>query len=283
MRSTIRSLGVIVTVLLIAGSLLVGASPQTAQSAPGVFGNRGAIALQGDITPPDTTITSAPPNPQLWDSEFEFTGTDDVTPAANLVFECKLDSGAFTPCTSPYPVNGLPVGFHTFEVRARDEAGNLDPSPAPYTWEVKPLCNWTEATIYVDYTGIIRGGPNDGQPYAGILNGTDGPDVIFGSSFADVINALGGNDIVCGGAGDDTINGGGGSDNLNGLLGNDTINGGPGNDTISGGPGNDRLNGEGGNDRLTGGFDADAFSGGPGADTNTDFKPVAQGDTWDGT
>jgi hypothetical protein len=282
MRLPIRSLGAIIMTLLMVGALPAQASPPTVQSTPGLFGNPGAIAQVEDTTPPDTIITSAPPNPQLFDSEFEFTGTDDVTPAANLAFECKLDNGAFTPCPSPYPVNGLPVGFHTFEVRARDEAGNLDPSPAAYTWEVKPLCNWAEATIYVDYTGTIRGGPSDGQPYAGVLNGTDGPDVIFGTPFADVINALGGNDIVCGGDGGDTINGGGGSDNLNGLLGADTINGGPGNDSISGGPGNDRLNGEGGNDRLTGGFDADAFSGGPGADTNTDFRP-AQGDTWDGT
>ncbi|MHA2647799.1 MAG: choice-of-anchor J domain-containing protein [bacterium JZ-2024 1] len=90
-----------------------------------------------DLTPPDTQITSAPPvftNNQ--DATFEFTGTDDVTPPANLTFECQIDGGGFSPCVSPFSATGLAEANHAFEVRAMDETGNLDATPATHTWTV---------------------------------------------------------------------------------------------------------------------------------------------------
>jgi VCBS repeat-containing protein len=67
-----------------------------------------------------------------------------------------------------------------------------------------------------------------------------------------------GNDLLSGSTGSDTLSGGNGSDSLSGGFGNDVLSGGNGGDTLSGG---------GGNDVLIGGNDGDTLNGGEGADT----------------
>src|SRR4029077_3913852 len=42
----------------------------------------------------------------------------------------------FAPCTSPATYTGLSVGTHTFEVRGKDMAGNMETSPATYSWTI---------------------------------------------------------------------------------------------------------------------------------------------------
>jgi hypothetical protein len=89
-----------------------------------------------DATPPNTTIETKPSNPSSTASpSFTFSGSDG-TGTGVAGFECKLDAGAFAPCTSPQALSGLSDGSHTFEVRARDNAGNTDASPDAYTWIV---------------------------------------------------------------------------------------------------------------------------------------------------
>jgi hypothetical protein len=96
-----------------------------------------AAGSGGDTVPPDTTITSGPPDPATSSSaSFSFTGTDDVTPTASLTYECKLDAQTFAACTSSKSYSGLSDGSHTFQVRAKDAAANLDPTPASQTWQV---------------------------------------------------------------------------------------------------------------------------------------------------
>ncbi|HMQ26814.1 MAG TPA: DNRLRE domain-containing protein, partial [Acidimicrobiales bacterium] len=73
---------------------------------------------------------------------FEFTGSDNQTPADQLEFECRLDSAletAWESCSSPETLQDLSFGEHTFEVRASDAAGNVDPTPATRTWTVIDL------------------------------------------------------------------------------------------------------------------------------------------------
>jgi MYXO-CTERM domain-containing protein len=85
-----------------------------------------------DLTPPDTTLTAAPANPtHQTTATFTFSHTE-----AGSSFECSLDGAAFTPCTSPATYSQLPEGTRSFQVRARDEAGNADASPATHSWRI---------------------------------------------------------------------------------------------------------------------------------------------------
>ena len=55
------------------------------------------------------------------------------SPRPNAQFQCRLDGGDFKSCASPQQFGNLPEGTHTFEVRAFDQYGNMDGSPAIYT------------------------------------------------------------------------------------------------------------------------------------------------------
>src|SRR5439155_4285891 len=77
-----------------------------------------------DNTAPDTTISAQPANPTNSSSaSFSFTGSDTVTPAGGLTFQCDLDGGGFGVCTSPKVYSSLSEGSHTFQVKATDQAG----------------------------------------------------------------------------------------------------------------------------------------------------------------
>jgi Kelch motif/Galactose oxidase, central domain len=85
-----------------------------------------------DLTPPETAIQGGPSGiVSSTDASFTL-----VSSEANSTFECRLDSVAFAPCASPKSYAGLVNGPHTFEVRATDEFGNTDPTPATRTWTV---------------------------------------------------------------------------------------------------------------------------------------------------
>jgi subtilisin-like proprotein convertase family protein len=85
-----------------------------------------------DVNAPDTQIQAAPPSlAGSRSASFEF-----GSPRVGSMFQCRLDGGDFSPCTSPQEFGDLPEGSHTFEVRAFDSHGNVDGSPAMYTWTV---------------------------------------------------------------------------------------------------------------------------------------------------
>ncbi len=84
-----------------------------------------------DTVPPVTTITSGPPaTTNSSSATFAFTSTEAAT------FACSLDGGPFGPCASPKAYGGLADGHHLFQVRATDRAGNTQPTPASYSWQV---------------------------------------------------------------------------------------------------------------------------------------------------
>ena len=89
-------------------------------------------AFTVDTAPPESSITTGPSGP-----------TDDPTPTfafassePGSIFECRVDSAAFAPCSSPHTTAALAQGAHTFEVRAIDAAGNADPTPATRSFTV---------------------------------------------------------------------------------------------------------------------------------------------------
>jgi hypothetical protein len=85
-----------------------------------------------DKTAPDTTITKSPSNiTNSTSATFEFSSSE-----SGSTFECSLDGGAWARCTSPASYDGLSNGNHTFEVRAKDAAGNIDSTPASQSWTV---------------------------------------------------------------------------------------------------------------------------------------------------
>lgn len=218
-----------------------------------------------DTSAPDTSITEGPSGTTTDSTPtFSFTATE-----AGSTFECRVDGGAWGPCTSPHTTGTLADGAHTFEVRATDGAGNTDPSPASRAFTVDttppppppppppapatPTCDSLKATIV--------GTPGDDE-----IAGTSGNDVIVGLSGNDHIAGGGGHDVICGGDGNDKLDGAAGKDTLLGEAGKDKLVGGGGADVIDGGGSADRLIGNGGDDELSGGSGDDQLAGAAGDD-----------------
>jgi Ca2+-binding RTX toxin-like protein len=82
--------------------------------------------------PPDTTITSGPsPTSNVDSATFTFSSTKN--PAT---FQCRLDAGSWSACSSPKTYTGLAKGSHTFRVKATDQFGNADATEATQTWTI---------------------------------------------------------------------------------------------------------------------------------------------------
>jgi hypothetical protein len=85
-----------------------------------------------DNSSPDTTITSHPRvNSNDSSPTFKFRSSE-----AGSRFECRLDGGSWSRCSSPKTYQGLGPGQHVFRVRARDATGNVDGTPASWTWTI---------------------------------------------------------------------------------------------------------------------------------------------------
>jgi hypothetical protein len=89
-----------------------------------------------DTTGPDTTLTATPPSISASaNASFSFTA-DDGSGTGVARFEVSLDGGGFSPAASPVVYTGLSDGPHTVVIRAIDALGNIEPTPATYTWTV---------------------------------------------------------------------------------------------------------------------------------------------------
>lgn len=121
---------------------LAGLAPETTYHYRVVADSLGGTALgadrtftTGDGSPPNTRIRKAPRRRILTSrsrarATFKFTSSE---PGSS--FRCKLDGKPFRPCTSPKRLRVKP-GRHRFKVRAIDQAGNVDPTPATARWRV---------------------------------------------------------------------------------------------------------------------------------------------------
>ena len=85
-----------------------------------------------DTTAPDTTIFTGPTGTvSSTTATFQFSSGE-----GGATFQCRIDGGSYSPCTSPVTYNSLSQGPHTFNVRAVDQAGNTDSTPAERTWTI---------------------------------------------------------------------------------------------------------------------------------------------------
>jgi hypothetical protein len=127
-----------------------------------------------DLTPPQTSITDVSAGSIVFSFESSETGSS---------FECKVDAGAFEPCTSPRRYENVADGSHNFQVRAVDQAGNVDQSPASHDWTVDttapettigagaPAATTTDTSANFSFSGSETGATFDcsldGAAYAG--------------------------------------------------------------------------------------------------------------------
>lgn len=130
----------VITLNMTAPLLVTPASCDTQSFATAINGYNGAAAnwtetyvpICDDALPPDTVINGWP-----------LTLSGDTTPTvlfyateSGTTFECRVDSGAWLACTSPFTAGPLADGAHTIAVRAIDLAGNVDPTPASTSFTV---------------------------------------------------------------------------------------------------------------------------------------------------
>ena len=81
-----------------------------------------------DTNPPETAIENGPRHVSHKD-----TATFTVSSEAGATFECRLDDHGWGECGQ---VSGLSDGKHVMRARAKDQAGNVDPTPASWSWRI---------------------------------------------------------------------------------------------------------------------------------------------------
>ncbi len=111
-----------------------------------------------DTVPPTISIQSGPPAETAeTTTAFALASTDLESGLSG--YECNLDDSGYEPCDSPFELEGLEPGPHTFEAVSIDGAGNKS-LPARYEWLVSdptldttiesapgPFSNSSDATI----------------------------------------------------------------------------------------------------------------------------------------
>jgi hypothetical protein len=221
----------------------------------------GAFEVQ-DITPPDTTIDSGPA-----------ATTNDPTPRftfhaseSGSTFQCKIDGHAFSACNSPRAVAHLADGTHTFRVRAKDPAGNSDPSPAMRSFSVKTaLVSRGSSALLVGAAPGAKDNIRITRPSPTTIRVTDLPGGLYTGSGIHVgsgCTRVGDYTANCDASGinvvsvdsfgliDKVTNDTAVSSNIQGGAGNDALIGGSRGDTLLGGIGSDVMKGMNGDDML---------------------------------
>ena len=114
----------------------------------------GGMEIDGapDVTPPNTTIQSAPSAISGPSVTFIVDSTE-----AGSTFRCSVDSTVLMSCTATQMFSGLAAGTHTFRAAATDMAGNEDPTPVEYTWMVD--LNVLDTTITMGPSGTSGPAP----------------------------------------------------------------------------------------------------------------------------
>jgi hypothetical protein len=94
---------------------------------------RSRLTLVTDTTPPNTTVSGGPEG-TVTQTSARFTLRASERRAT---FECSFDGAAWATCSSRPSLSRLGPGTHVFAARAKDRAGNVDPTPATRTWTIQ--------------------------------------------------------------------------------------------------------------------------------------------------
>jgi hypothetical protein len=112
--------------------------------------------------PPESWIVTGPggevDSPVL---NFLVSGRDGNEPPSSLLFSHRMDAGAWSAYSAAtlITIRGLDQGEHTFEVRARNALGYVDPTPAARTFSHVP---WSDG---LPWSNLVTGpGPGDINP-----------------------------------------------------------------------------------------------------------------------
>jgi hypothetical protein len=112
-----------------------GAHTFQVKATADLAGNAGSPASYSwtiDTAAPNTSLTSTPASLSTSSSpSFSLSATE---PGSS--FECNLDGGGFSACSTSPSYSAVADGPHTFQARAIDQAGNVDPTPVSYSWTI---------------------------------------------------------------------------------------------------------------------------------------------------
>jgi hypothetical protein len=100
------------------------------------------VIVSESTTAPETQVTAGPDEgsfSQEESVELTFSGTDDTIAAEDLRFECSENGDEFSECESPWEYVPEKEGSQSFAVRAIDEVGNVDSTPAVRRWTMDTL------------------------------------------------------------------------------------------------------------------------------------------------
>ncbi|BBK33004.1 hypothetical protein STHU_36380 [Allostella humosa] len=143
-----------------------------------------------DTIPPDTVIQSGPPvtGDAGRDATFVFGSDED-----QAAFEVSLDGGPYMTVLNPLVMRDLATGQHALLVRAVDPAGNVDPTPAAYSWTVGadsggpgavirtgPAASSTAAVAIFDLEDAPAGRSFEGRLDGGTWQPAGDPVALFG-------------------------------------------------------------------------------------------------------
>ncbi len=111
-----------------------------------------------DVSPPETEILSHPSEfSNSSSASFTFSSSED-----NSTFECQIDGSQFKECFSPQNYDNLIEGKHSFKVRAIDSSGNVDETPAEFSWTIDYSAPQAELSLFdldsqsQNYTNDLR-------------------------------------------------------------------------------------------------------------------------------
>lgn len=132
--------------------LSVGSHTFAVQAWDGNLSDPNPPSQTWTIAPPDVKIDDGPANPSaVTAASFSFVSHD-----AAATFRCSLDGSAFQACTSPHVYSGLSPGSHTFAVKAVNDGGVPNPTPATATWRVVPP---EKLTVTKSGSGSVKSSP----------------------------------------------------------------------------------------------------------------------------